>query len=79
MLEYIHKYMYACIYVGVCVYLQISLCICVCVCVFVYSKSLQLYLTLATLWTVACQASLFMGFSMQEYWMGCMPSSRGSS
>ena len=23
---------------------------------------------LATLWTVACQASLFLGFSRQEYW-----------
>ena len=23
-----------------------------------------------TLWTVACQASLFMGFSRQEYWSG---------
>ena len=25
-------------------------------------------LTLATLWTVDCQASLSMGFSRQEYW-----------
>ena len=24
----------------------------------------------ATLWMVACQASLFMGFSRQEYWSG---------
>ena len=24
-----------------------------------------------TLWTVACQAPLSMGFSRQEYWMGC--------
>ena len=24
----------------------------------------------ATLWTVACQAPLFMGFSRQEYWNG---------
>ena len=24
----------------------------------------------ATLWTVACQAPLFMGFSEQEYWSG---------
>ena len=24
----------------------------------------------ATLWTVACQASLSMGFSRQEYWSG---------
>ena len=27
-------------------------------------------LTLATPWTVACQASLTMGFSRQEYWSG---------
>ena len=27
-------------------------------------------LTLATSWTVACQASLSMGFSRQEYWSG---------
>ena len=34
----------------------------------------------ATLWTVACQAPLSMGFSRQEEleWVG-MPSSRGSS
>ena len=24
-----------------------------------------------TLWTIACQAPLFMGFSRQEYWSGC--------
>ena len=28
------------------------------------------YPTLATLWTVACQALLSMGFSRQEYWSG---------
>ena len=28
---------------------------------------LQLYLTLVTLWTVAYQAPLFMGFSRKEY------------
>ena len=26
--------------------------------------------TLATSWTVACQAPLYMGFSRQEYWSG---------
>ena len=26
--------------------------------------------TLATPWTAACQAPLFMGFSRQEYWSG---------
>ena len=30
--------------------------------------SLQLFLTL---WTVACQAPLSLGFSRQEYWSGC--------
>ena len=32
------------------------------------AKSLQLFLTLCTLWTVACQAPLSMGFSRHEYW-----------
>ena len=38
------------------------------------AKSLQLCPT-ATLWTVACQALLSMGFSRQEYWSGlpCSP------
>ena len=30
----------------------------------------KLCLTLAILWTVACQAPLSMGFSRQEYWSG---------
>ena len=30
-------------------------------------SSVQLF---ATLWTVTCQALLFMGFSRQEYWSG---------
>ena len=39
------------------------------------AKSLQSCLTLATLWTVAYQAPLSMGFSRQEYWNGlpCPP------
>ena len=39
------------------------------------AKSLQSCLTLATLWTVAYQAPLSMGFSRQEYWNGlpCSP------
>ena len=32
-----------------------------------------------TLWTIACQAPLSIGFSRQEYWSGLLPSSRGSS
>ena len=43
-----------------------SVCVCVCVCVRVRALShVQLF---ATPWTVACQASLFMEFSWQEYW-----------
>ena len=34
------------------------------------AKLLQLCQTLVTLWTVACQAPLSMGFSRQEYWSG---------
>ena len=39
------------------------------------AKSLQSCLTPATLWTVALQAPLSMGFSRQEYWSGlrCLP------
>ena len=36
------------------------------------AKSLQSCLTLATLWTVAYQAPLSMGFSRQEYWNGLL-------
>ena len=40
-----------------------------------HAKSLQSCLIFATLWTVACQAPLFMRFSRQEYWSGlpCPP------
>ena len=39
------------------------------------AQSLQSCLTLWTLWTVACQAPLSMGFSRQEHWSGlpCPP------
>ena len=39
------------------------------------AKLLRSFLTLCTLWTVACWAPLFMGFSRQEYWSGlpCPP------
>ena len=37
-------------------------------------------LLFAALWTVTCQAPLFMGFSRQEYWRGLLcPLPRGSS
>ena len=35
-----------------------------------HAKLLQLCPTLWTVWTVASQAPLFMGFSRQEYWSG---------
>ena len=40
---------------------------CVCVCV---RSVASICLTLATPWTVACQAPLSVGFSRQEYWSG---------
>ena len=47
-----------------------SPCVCVCVCVWRF----------LTLWTVALQAPLSMGFPRQEYWSGfAISSSRGSS
>ena len=36
-----------------------------------YAKSLQSWLFFATLWTIACQAPLSMGFSRKEYWRVC--------
>ena len=64
----IWKSMYVCIY-------TISSVIRLCVW-HVCAKSLQSRLTLCeTLWTIACQASLSMGFSRQEYWsrLPCPP------
>ena len=48
------------------------LCVCVCVCVLSRFGRVPLFVTL---WTVACQALLSMGFSRQEYWNGllCCP------
>ena len=43
---------------------MLSHCVCVCVCVCVC-------------WTAACQASLSMGFSSQEYWSGLLFPSPG--
>ena len=46
-----------------------------CVCACVQARSLQSCLTLSTLWIIACQVPLSMGFSRQEYWSGlpCPP------
>ena len=38
-----------------------------CACMLSHFNSVQLF---ATLWTVACQAPLYMGFFWQEYWTG---------
>ena len=48
------------------------MCVCVCVCVCVYGGGLVVKSSPinATLWTVACQAPLSMGFPRQEYWSG---------
>ena len=36
------------------------------------SRFSHVWLFVTTLWTVACQASLFIGFSRQEYWSGLL-------
>ena len=43
------------------------MCVCVCVC---ERQSLSHVPLFATLWTIAHQALLSMGFSRQEYWSG---------
>ena len=54
------------------------MCVCVCVCMYVcmcmyYELSCFIRVQLcATLWTVAHQAPLSMGFSRQEYWSGLL-------
>ena len=50
----------------VCVYVCPCVCVCVCMCVCVLSYVGHF----ATLWTVACQAPLSVGFSRQGYWSG---------
>ena len=48
--------------------LSILGCVCVCVCVCMFSR---VHL-ISTLWTIACQAPLFMGFPRQEYQSGLL-------
>ena len=67
-------YVLMCKYVCVCIYAY--------VCIYVCGDGLvgKSCLTLATLWTIAHQAPLSIGFSRQEYWSGLtFPSLRGSS
>ena len=52
---------------------SIIVCVCVCVCVCVQARVLSHFSHVqlcATLWMVAHQALLSMGFSRQEYWSG---------
>ena len=42
-----------------------TVCVCVCMCVFSRFSHVQLFVTL---WTVACQPPLSMGFSRWEHW-----------
>ena len=55
------------------VYEYLGMCVCVCVCALSRFSYVRLC---ATLWTVAHQAPLSIGFSRQEYWSGlpCPPS-----
>ena len=41
------------------------MCVCVCVCMLSHFSHVQLFVTL---WTIAFQDPLSMGFSWQEYW-----------
>ena len=50
-----------------CNFLFVCVCVCVCVCVW---KSLSRVWLFETPWTIACQISLSMEFSRQEYWSG---------
>ena len=54
--------------------LLLCVCVCVCVCVCMHLDASVIWL-FVTLWTIACQVSLSMGFSRQEYWSGlpCPP------
>ena len=52
-------------------FLIVCVCVCVCTCVCVYvCVHTQSCPTLCNPWIVACQASLSMEFSRQEYWSG---------
>ena len=51
-----------------CNYNYIYLCICIYVC----AKSLSRVRLFVSLWTIALEAPLFMGFSRQEYWDGLL-------
>ena len=52
---------------------DVCVCVCVCVCARARVRALSWFSRVrlcATLWTVACQVPLSIGFSRQEYWSG---------
>ena len=58
----------------------VCVCVCMCVCVCVQcTQCLNLVRLFETLWTVAHQAPLSMGFSRQEHWSGLPFYTRGYS
>ena len=48
------------------------MCVCVCVCARMRARicALSHFQVFVSLWTIACQAPLSVGFSSQEYWSG---------
>ena len=69
-MQYIYTHTY--IYTHAYIYAHTHTHIYVCVCVLSHFSCVRLF---ATLWTVAHQAPLSIGFSRQEYWSGlpCSP------
>ena len=66
-----HTYIYVCVcvcHMYVCIHTHTCMCMLSCF------SCVQLF---ATLWTIACQAPLSMGFSRQEYWSGLPRLPRG--
>ena len=51
--------------------IKVSVCVCVClICIYPMPSQFSPVQLFATLWTVAFQSPLSMGFSWQEYWSG---------
>ena len=74
---FMHTHTYSmCIDIQKYVYTCMCVCVCVCVCIYIYMLSCFSHVRLfTTLWTVAHQVPLSMGFSRQEYWsrLPCPP------
>ena len=61
--------------VGLVLLIRVCVCVCVCVCARVRGKCFSCVWLFVTLWTIACQAPLSVGFSRQGYGSGlpCLP------